>query len=564
MSSQSLSNHPFTELALAYCDDILSGKILACRQVKQAVKRHLDDLDKIADPSYPYTYDVEKAEKVCRFAQKLPHIKGKWAVGKNNRFKVEGWQAFFLTSVFGWVEKETGYRRFREALLLLPRKNGKSFLASVCCLYCLCCDGEPGADIFCAANSEKQAKTVFDPAKLMVERTPALKNHFDIDVFKESLVLPDASRMEPVIGIARDGQNCHFAVYDEFHESENDSLYNSLTQSMGARTQPLLLVTSTAGNTIEGPCHQLQKECEEMLTGAVDRPELFALIYTLNKETDWTTDDALRMANPNLGVSVNLKMLQTEHSNAIRAKSKQNAFKTKKLNIWCNTTSAFFDMSHWAECADPKLKPEDFKGKQCWMAADLSSRLDLTCVVKLFKDGNTFYAFPRFYLPEERAEDPTLGMYARWVAAGALTSTEGTYIDIHQVIEETLEDINEYKPVEFCFDRWHADFYTQQIGKRCPNLPLVDIPTGTTQYLSPAMQEIEALMAARRIKHPNNPCANWCMSNVASKPDPRGNNYPRKAHGKEENKIDFAFALLMAATRIGSPSKRGTSEFVFA
>lgn len=560
--SSATSNHPYCDLALQYCDDVLAGKILASKQVHQAIKRHYDDLDSIADPSFKFTFNVEKAERVCRFAEKMPHVKGRWAQNKRNRFVLEPWQCFFLTTLFGWIEKATGFRRFRECVLLLPRKNGKSFLASVISLYMLCADAEPGAEVYCAANSLEQAMTVFTPAKQMCERVKALQDHFEIEVNAKSLVVSDGSRMVPVVGVSREGQNAHLACLDEYHEADNDSLYNSLVQSMGARTQPLMLVISTAGTTIEGPCHKLQMECEEMLDGSLDRPELFALIFTVDKDLDWTNPDALRMANPNLGVSVNFDALSTEHRNAIRSAVKQNPFKTKKLNIWCNASTAFFNMAHWAECADPKLKPEDFKGKQCWMAADLSAKLDLTCVIKLFKDGNTYYCFPRLYLPEERAADPTLGMYARWVEAGALTATEGNVIDIDTIINETVADIETYQPLEFAFDKWHADFFTQQLQKRFPNLTLADVPTGTTQYLSPAMFEIEALMTARRIKHNNNPVANWCMSNVVSKPDPRGHVYPRKA--RNENKIDFAFTLMLAISRIAQKARpKGTSQIIW-
>jgi phage terminase large subunit-like protein len=563
MSSQSFN--PFVDAALQYCDDILTSKIPACKQVKQAVKRHLDDLNKIDDPSYPFTFDISKAEKICRFAEKMPHVKGRWASSKNNHLKLEPWQSFFLTSIFGWVEKETGFRRFREAVLLLPKKNGKSFLGSIVLIWALCCDNEPGADIFSAANSLDQAKTIFDPCKRMIELRPALRERFEIEVMKESITIPDGSKIVPLIGIPRDGSSSHAYCLDEYHEADDDNLYYSLKQSTVARTQPLGLVCSTAGVTIEGPCHQLQKECEEMLDGSLDRPELFALIYGIDKDTDWTTEEALRMANPNLGVSVNLKMLLTDQQNAIRKLSKQASFKTKHLNVWCSSSTAFFDMQHWIAGADSKLKEEDFRGKQCWMAADLSAKLDLTCVVKLFKDGNTFYVFPKLYLPEARAEDPTLGSYARWTVEGALTATEGNVIDIDQVIEDTVADIQTYNPLEFAFDKWRSELYIQTVGKRCPNLALVDVPMGGSQYLSPAMFEIEALLADGRIKHPNNPVANWCMSNVASKPDPAGHAYPRKAGGRAENKIDFGLCLILAMGRaMLTAPKRGTPDILFA
>jgi phage terminase large subunit-like protein len=525
----------FTDCALAYCHDVVAGRILACKQVRQACERHLNDLIQCeTDQDYPYRYDVAKAERVCKFVSKLPHVSGRWAIAKNNRFKLEPWQAFFLTAVFGWIEKATGYRRFREVLLSVPRKNGKSFIASAVCLYMFLCDGEPGSQVFAAANNFEQAMTVFRPAKMMIDQLPSLRNAFDIESNVKSLSILDGSRFVPLVGVARDGQSMHCAVLDEYHEAKDDTLYLSLTQSTGARTQPLMIIATTAGVTIEGPCHQLQRECEQVLDGALDRPELFSLIYTIDKDTDWTTEEALIMANPNLGVSVNLPALKTEHKNAIRTASKQNAFKTKKLNIWCNSATAFFNM------------------------ADLSSKLDITAIVKVFRDGNKYYVFPRLYLPAERAEDPTLGMYAKCVADGDLTPTDGNVIGLDTIIDETVADIEKYKPLEFAFDKWHADLFMNSIGKRCAGLTLIEVPM-EVKYLSPAMLELEAMLHGGTIRHNDNRCMTWMISNVIAHRDKKDNVYPRKA--KNELKIDGPVALMLAISRTLVQDSTPTQSF---
>ena len=562
MSSVTSSDTHYSDLALAYCDDILTGKIPACKQIRQAVQRHVDDLDSIADPAFQYTYDVAKAEKVCRFGEKLPHVKGQWASRRNNRLHLEPWQCFFLTSLFGWVEKTTGYRRFRSSLLLCPRKNGKSFLMSVVCLFMLLADQEPGADIYCAANSLEQAMTVFRPCRQICESLQSLRDHFEIEISKESLLIPDGSSMKPLTGIPRDGGNPHCAVLDEYHEASNDAQFESLTTGMGARTQPLMLVASTAGSTIEGPCYRLQKECEEMLAGNEDRPELFALVFTIDPDVDWTTDTALKMANPNFGVSVIEANIKRDQRNAIRSAAKQNTFKTKHLNIWTNASTAFFNMQHWAECEDRTIKPEDFKGKTCWMAADLSSKRDLTVVVKVFKDGNTLYVFPKIYLPAARANDPSYGQYAKWVAENDLIATPGNTIDIEQILDDTVEDIDTFSPVEFAFDEWQADFYTQTLQKRRPRLILAKVPQ-KTRFLSPAMYEIDARLADHTIKHSGNHAATWCMANVMATPDKGGHVFP--FNPDDEKKIDFATCLMTVVNRVlaGVP-KRGTGHIEFA
>ena len=537
----------YTNLALQYCDDVISGKVPTSKQVKQACLKHVSDLDRIDfDPAYPYTYSIEKAERVCRFATKLPHVSGKWAIQKHNHFIIQPWQAFILTSLFGWIEKDTGYRRFREALVCVPRKNGKSFLASAICLYCLLCDGEPGAQVYAAANGLDQAMTVFRPAKQMVDKLEDLRNAFEVECNVKSLVLPDGSRFAPLCGVAKDGLSVSCCSLDEYHEAKDDSLYQSIVQSMGARTQPLMLITTTSGVTIEGPCHQLQQECEKVLEGTIDRPELFSYIATINKDTDWTTEQALIEANPNLGISVNLTGLKTEHNNAIRNASKQNAFKTKKLNVWCNAATAWMNLEKWFDCADTSLTPELFEGQPCIMAADLSTKLDVTCILKLFKVGSKLYCFPKFYLPSERALDPTLGMYAKWVSQGFLIPCDGTQIDMEQVLEDTVADIEKYQPTQFVFDKWKAEMFTEYISKRCPTTELVQVPM-EVRFISPAMKELEAMVYSKTLRHASNPVMNWMMSNVTAKLDAKDNVYPRKA--RNENKIDGVVCLLLAITR---------------
>jgi phage terminase large subunit-like protein len=543
-----VSTH-YTDLAIQYCEDVLSNKITACKQIHQACKRHLDDLAAIDGvPGYPYTYSIEKAEKVCQFVSRLPHVSGRWAILKNNRFTLQPWQAFFLVSLFGWLHKDSGFRRFREALLSVPRKNGKSFLASAICLYMLLCDSEPGSQIFCCSNTMEQSLTVFRPCKLMVEQLPNLRNAFEIEANAKSLVIPDGSRCVPQVGVAHDGQSAHLAVLDEYHEAKDDTLYLSLSQSMGARTQPIMLITTTAGTTIEGPCHTFQKECEQMLDGSIDRPELFAMVYTIDATTDWTTDLALQMANPNLGVSVSLEGLKTEHRNAIRSAAKQNSFKTKKLNLWVNSASGWMNMQRWTECEDRNLKPEFFEGKPCVMSADFSTKLDMTCVLKLFTVGDTVYCFPRFYLPSDVALDPTKTMYSKWVQEGYLTVCEGSQIDMEQVLEDTVADIERYKPTEFAFDAWRAEMFTEFLSKQCPSVTLAQIPM-QPRHLSPAMFEVEALVVSKHLRHPANPVLSWSIANVMVKPDLKGNIFPRKSGNKTENKIDGALCLIMCVSR---------------
>ena len=193
------------ERANAYARGVVAGEIPACKWIVLAAKRHLNDLVNQFREGFPYRFDATKAERPCRFIEKLPHTKGKWA-RRAERILLEPWQSFKTVCIFGWVRKSDGLRRFRKIFLLIPRKNAKSTWAAGIALYLFCADGEYGSEVYSGATSEKQAWEVFRPAKLMAQKTPALLNRFGISVNAKNLhILGNGSRFEPMIGTPGDG-----------------------------------------------------------------------------------------------------------------------------------------------------------------------------------------------------------------------------------------------------------------------------------------------------------------------------------------------------------------------
>jgi phage terminase large subunit-like protein len=293
----------YIAIAEQYARDIVSGQILACRWIKLACQRHLDDLAKSATSDYPYTFNAEKADRVCRFAEELPHVKGRWS-NKGQKLVLQPWQCFILCSIFGWLRKHDGLRRFRTALLYIPRKNGKSFLSSVVGLYMLAFDDEAAAEVLCGATTEAQAQFVFRPAQQMVERMPGLRKR--IQSLANSLQLPDGSKMVTVCGQPPDGSSPSCALLDESHEWPNDLLLSTMQTGMGAREQPLTFITTTAGYETTSPAKLMQDDLQDVLLGVKQDEELFGVIYTVDEGDDWTSEIALRKANPNLDVSTDL------------------------------------------------------------------------------------------------------------------------------------------------------------------------------------------------------------------------------------------------------------------
>lgn len=265
----SRKSYPNVNAANQYARDVVRGKIVACQFVIQACQRHLDDLMAEKSKSFRYRFDKDLAERAAKFIQLLPHTKGEWAF-KRMPITLEPWQLFVICCAFGWVNKGSRLRRFREVYTEIPRKNGKSAISAGVALYCFACDNEFGAEVYSGATTEKQAWEVFRPARLMCKRTPMLTEAFGIEVNASNMNRPeDGARFEPLIGNPGDGSSPHCAVVDEYHEHATDALYTTMLTGMGARRQPLMWAITTAGYNIEGPCYDKRREVIEMLNGSV-------------------------------------------------------------------------------------------------------------------------------------------------------------------------------------------------------------------------------------------------------------------------------------------------------
>lgn len=534
-----------------YARDIVSGKIPACKWVKKACQRHLDDLKK-QGKNYPYYFHKPTAEAVCLFIQALPHTKGKWAA-KREAIVLEPWQKFIFAVLFGWKRKKDDTRRFREFYGCVPRKNGKSVLAAGTGNFMFTLDGEFGAEIYAGATTEKQALEVFKPAKIMVQKTMELVEAFGIELNAMNMNRPeDGSKFEPVVGNPGDGSSPSCSLVDEFHEHKTPDLYETMLTGMGAREQPLMFIITTAGTNIAGPCYDKQLEVQKMLDDTQPNDELFGIIYTIDNEEDWDKPESLYMANPNIGVSVKEDYLLSQLENAKNNPSRQVIYKTKHLNIWCGAKAQWLNMVKWRECGDSSLKIEDFKDDECFACIDLAAKIDMCVQLRLFRreiDGELhYYAFPKFYLPEETInntkEKANKNAYQRWVASGHLCEMPGYEIDFTLFGDEVQEDCEGLNLQEVVYDPWRAAQLAQQLEKE--GMTTVEY-RNTVQNMTLAMKEMEAAVMSGRFHHTDHPVLNWMASNTVNKVDKKENYFPDKE--SNENKIDGIVACIMGVGR---------------
>lgn len=549
------AKYPRVEVANKYARDIVAGRIPACRYVKLACQRHLDDLATSRDRSYPYKFDQDAAERKLELIELLPHTKGEWGF-KRQLVTLEPWQKFGLACTFGWKHRKSGLRRFRESYWEVSRKNGKSVIAAGVGLSMFVLDDEFGAEVYSGATTEKQAWEVFRPARLMVKRSPMLVEAAGIEVNASNMNIPeDGSRFEPLIGNPGDGASPSCAIIDEYHEHDSAALYETMLTGMGARKQPLVLIITTAGSNIEGPCYDKRREVIEMLEGITPNEELFGWIFTIDEGDDWTKPEVLVKANPNMGISVYQEYLESQQQKAIRTARFTNIFKTKHLNVWTSAKAGYFNLESWKACEDRTLELEQFEGQQCILGLDLARKLDLNGMARLFWrdiDGRRHYysVAPRFWVPEDtvnNSENRRMAeRYQAWVNSGVLTATDGAEVDYREILEEA-KDANRLAPVQSTpLDPHGAANLAHQLDDE--GLTPVTITQNYTN-LSDPMKELEAAIMSGRFHHDGNPIMTWCVSNVIGKHIPGNDDVVRPIKQGDDNKIDGAVALIMAIGR---------------
>lgn len=540
MPNSQSSQYP--ERAHDYATRVVDGSILACKWVRHACQRHLDDLERWPATDGPYYFSPEAAARVCGFIEKLPHIKGKW---KTATIALEDWQCFILCVVFGWLRKD-GTRRFRVAYIEVPRKNAKSTISSGVALYMLVADGEKGAEVYSAATTKDQARIVFDVAQAMARREPDLASAFGVQVNAHSISVPLAgSKFQPLAADSNslDGLNVHFAVEDELHAHKTREVHDVLETATGSRQQPLLWQITTAGFNQAGVCYGQRSYITRILDGGVDDETVFGIIYTIDDDDDWSDPKVWAKANPNYGVSVNPDDLARKAQKALQLASEVNAFLMKHLNVWVNAAVAAFDMRAWEKCADRSLQLEDFAGEPCWIGVDLAHTTDIAAVALLFDRDDKWVHFGRYYVPEETVENATNAQYPGWRRMGRLIATSGATTDLDEIESDIRQFCERFHVLGVCFDPWQAHHMMNNL--QADGIEVIEVTPNVKNFSEP-FKHIIKLHLNGGIVHDGCPVMSWMMSNVVAKEDYKENIYPRKE--RPENKIDGPVALLEAGS----------------
>ena len=376
-SLASASPNRYADVADRYAYDVLAGHQVACKWVRLACQRHINDRTRaVTDAAWPFCWDPDEADNVCGFAEALPHIEGKWATAN---ITLEPWQVFCLSVIFGWRRRSDGGRRFSKVYWEVARKNAKSTLAAIVTLYCFTCEAEPAPYVFVGATTGAQAQKVFHPAKMMAIKTEALREAFGLQVWAKSITEPGGGYVQTINskGSTQDGHNPHLAVLDELHAHKDRGLYDVLDSAFGARKNPLLWIITTAGFDTNGVCYEQRRFVLQVLEGILEADHYFGIVYTLDEGDDPYDPSVWIKSNPNLDVSVQRLNLESAAKEALSQPGKQAEYQTKRQNVWTTASFGHVSVAKWKACSGA-VDLDALESQPCWGGLDLASTSDLT------------------------------------------------------------------------------------------------------------------------------------------------------------------------------------------
>lgn len=524
---------------LTYFNLITSGKIETSNKIKRQYEKIVFDLN---NPG-KYHFDLAKANRPIEFIEKFcKHSKGQWA-GKP--VILDLWQKALIQTLFGFVD-DKGFRKYREAFIVVARKNGKSTLLSAIGLYMLFADGEGGAQVCCVASKKDQAKIVFEEAKNMVSQSKLLKKH--IRKRKSDLYVDlTFSTFEPLASDSNtlDGLNVHCGILDEVHAWKDRNVYDVTKQSMGTRQQPLLVSISTAGFIRENIYDDLYEYSEDILNGIKEDERFVSFIYELDSRKEWLNPKCYIKANPGLGTIKSLDYIKEQVKRAKNDKNYLPTLLTKDFNIRETGVGAWLTFETVENKSTFELS--DLKGCYGIGGVDLSSVGDLTCASALIKKDSDFYLAQMYFIPEERAEKKEHEdhvPYSIWKEQGYVRFCPGTKVnpsDVTAWYSELIDKFNIYT-VWVGYDPWGSAQWVEEMKQN--GFVLEEVIQGAKTMSTP-MKILSADLESKKINYNNNPILKWCLTNTQIEIDKNDNIRPVKGRNAKQ-RIDGAVSLIDA------------------
>ena len=525
-----------------YYQQIQNGSVIVGRWVKLVMEYLVKGLQ-----NKLFFYDNKKAGKAIQFIETFCHH----CEGRNDLMKLELWQKAIVSAMFGIVDKD-GVRQFREVVVIVARKNGKSLLASAIANYCLFLDGEYGAKVFCVAPKLDQADIIYNDIWQTVSTEPELERLIKrrkSDYFIEST---NSSVKKIAFNHKKsDGFNPSLTVCDEIASWHGDAglkQYEVMKSALGARVQPIILSISTSGYENEGIYDELIKRSTRFLLGNSNEKRLLPFLYTIDDVSLWNDINELQKSNPNLGVSVSVDYLLEEIAVAEGSLSKKSEFMCKYANVKSSSSQAWLNVLDVEAACGAELNIDDFKDSYCVGGIDLSRTTDLTAAIVVIEKNGELYVFAKFYLPAEKIEEATErdGIpYKIYVQKGWLELSGDNFVDYHDCFNWFTELVREKEiyPLQVGYDRYCAQYLVQDM--KAAGFHMDDVFQGWNLY--PVLMEFEGLLKDRKIHIGDNALLKMHLLNSAIKMDVEQNK-GKLIKISQTDHIDGMAALIDAMT----------------
>lgn len=544
-----------------YAIGVTSHLIVTSKKVYQACKRHLNDLKRQGTSNFPFIFDEEKGYRPVGFIERFC----KPSQGEYDRLELQPWQHFIIGSLYGWVHKYTGLRRFKEGLIFVGRKNGKSTLVSGLSLYMASKDGENGARVYQLANSKAQAREVFDECKAMVKKSPLLKRHFNERQY-EIRYEKTLSKIEPLASDSEklDGKNCSFGVFDEIHEYKDYKLINVIKNSTGARQQPLLLYITTAGYQLDGPLMDYYEKATDVLDGVSHDERVFFFMAELDENDDIEDPTNWIKANPNLGLTLKLETLIEEWASRKLIPKERSDFIMKRFNLFVKSGKESFLSFEVLKRNNKEVSVENFYGKSCVGGFDLSDTEDFTsaCLEFPIVETGEVFVISHSWIPERKVlQDNEKIPYREYEELGLLTIVPGEYVKKEYVYDWFVEQSKHFSIELITYDPAKAFGLVEALNAYGFKTEVVRQGHMT---LGSAVDDIKERFIDGNVIFNNNRLFRWYVNNVKMVEDRNRNKLPQK-QGRYR-KIDGFAAFLNAHTevmkRLLAPQAAGDVKFV--
>ncbi|QKE72665.1 terminase large subunit [Arthrobacter citreus] len=533
-----------------YAQDIVEGKILACKKHIAACERFLSDVQQIADDEFEFYFDADELFRFYKWSKMFKHSKGVLA---NQRIELTDFQLFVVANIFCWKHKVTNLRRFRKVYIQLARKNAKSQLLALITSY-ICFLSEEQEECYIAGWGREQSSLVYNEVLGQIEAVDLLKGKFNnsygrIKHEKRGSIIKPLSKESRKTG---DGTNPSLAVIDEFHAHETPEIYDVLISGMVARKSPLIVIITTAGFNLSSPCYTEYQYVSSILDSEspIKNDQYFVMICELDKDDDIKDERNWIKANPIVATyEEGINFISSELQTALDVPEKMRNFLTKNMNIWVDQKdNGYLDMSKWNLCGK-KISLEELSGMKCIVGVDLSAKIDLTSIGFIIVKDGLYYVFSHSFMPEDTLKAKMRSdkvPYDLWVKQGWITTTPGAVVDYAfiRVYIKRMEKEYGINASEICADPWNATQFMQDMES--DGYTMVEIRQGIATLGAPTKHFREEVYKGNVI-HDNNPVLTWAINNAVTRQDANENIMLDKS--KATDRIDPIASVMNAHVR---------------